>query len=87
MTFCGFRGFCGDPETLADLADLPADEPAVRAHYRLLARQRDALAALTEGRCTTACAGSANPWGACVCPCGGSHHAALWAPDLVEVDR
>jgi hypothetical protein len=65
----------------------PTTDPAALAHHRLLTRQRQVAEALADGRCTTACAGSPNRLGNCCCPCGGRHHAALWAVDLVPAEE
>ena len=71
--------------TVADLAARSDEQRAAAAHHRLLARQRQTHEALSDGRCTTACAGSPNRWGDCTCPCGGRLHAALWATALVPM--
>ena len=71
--------------TLAELMAMSRDELDARAHRNLLARQREAFAAVTEARCTPACLATTDRWGECSCVCRGRHHAALWSTSLVPM--
>lgn len=68
-----------------DLMRMTDDEMDARAHRKLLARQRAAFAAVTDGRCTPACVAAVDRWGDCSCACRGAHHADAWSTDLVPM--